>query len=86
MHETLHHRTERHVMMPLASLLDGCGDVFEVTLHHRVEKRLLVRVVLVQRAHRDAGPLRHAGGGQTLRALAQQNLNGGFEYRVNGDR
>jgi hypothetical protein len=47
-----------------------------------LEKRALVREILIEGSHGDAGAMGDAGGGQPLLADTEQNLNGGFENGI----
>src|SRR6266850_1205831 len=69
-----------------ACLLHGIGNMIQVLLQHRKEQGVLVGEVLIQRADRDSRPLSNTGCGQLIRAYREQNLNGGFGNRVDGDR
>lgn len=54
----------------------------QVAFVERVEQGLLVREVLVHGADRDPGALGDPRGRQTMCSLLDQNLNGGFENRI----
>src|ERR1700756_414806 len=55
-------------------------------LKHRKQQRLFVWIVLVQGSDGHPGPLRDAGGGQSVCSVAKQNLNSRLTNRPHRDR
>ena len=69
-----------------AGQLDLAGEDVQIALVKGIEQRLLVRKILVHRAHGHAGALGHPGGGQPIESLGEQNLNGRLENGIQRDQ
>src|SRR5580700_2943947 len=64
------------------SSLNLCRYVVHMMFQHRKQQRLLIGIVLIQGANRDAGTLGDACGGQSLCPVAEQNLNSRLTNRL----
>jgi len=85
------HSGAAHVTQSRTTRLFACGNagrdhLGDVPAHDGREQRALVRKILVQRTHRDAGSLGDPRGRALIESVRQQDLNGGFENHVHGDR
>jgi hypothetical protein len=56
-----------------------------MVLQHAKQERLLIGVVLIQRSYGYPGALRNTRRRQTVRPVAEQNLNSRLENRVHRD-
>jgi len=72
----------RMALLLAAGLFDGGEYLIEMASQHRAQQRALVREILIQSSHRNAGAFRDARGSQTLLADLEQNLNSSLENRV----
>src|ERR1700722_11697210 len=70
----------------LTSGLNRCHYVGEMIFQHCKQQRLLIGIVLIQCAHRDAGTLGDPCCRQSLCPMAQQNLNSRLRNRLHRDR
>jgi hypothetical protein len=76
------HISQRLALLLEADALDFAGDEFEMTAEGGLQQGALVGEVLVKGADGDSGARGDKGGGETLLAVAQQNLNGGLQHGV----
>ena len=79
------HVVDRLAMSRPAGRDGRVHDLPDMPLHHGGHERALVGKVLVERADRDAGAIRHLLGGDGFESIGQQNLNSRLEYGIDGD-
>src|ERR1035438_8255092 len=70
----------------LTSGLNRCHYVSEMIFQHCKQQRLLIGIVLIQGAHRDAGTLGDPCRRQTICPVTEQNLNSRLRNSLYRDR